>query len=77
VPVQSGARTHYSTRGLDPLRSLFCQRFPAFQASYEKRYAAFFGAFRLPLIARIRCPDCVLRPVPSLLVQEPLPSPER
>jgi hypothetical protein len=52
VPVQSGARTHYSPRGLDPLRRLFCQRFPAFQASYEKRYAAFFGTFRLPLIAR-------------------------
>jgi len=52
VPVQSGARTHYSPRGLDPLRRLFCQRFPALQASYEKRYAAFFGTFRLPLIAR-------------------------
>ncbi|MBE3065366.1 MAG: hypothetical protein IMZ69_10170 [Spirochaetes bacterium] len=52
MPVQSGARTHYSPRGLDPLRRLFCQRFPAFRAAYEKRYAAFFGSFRLPLIAR-------------------------
>ncbi|MCX7037784.1 MAG: hypothetical protein NT005_01385 [Spirochaetes bacterium] len=52
MPVQSGARTHYSPRGLDPLRRLFCQRFPAFRAAYEKRYAAFFGSFRPPLIAR-------------------------
>jgi hypothetical protein len=29
----------YRRRGPDPLRRLFHQRFPAFQAVYEKRYA--------------------------------------
>ena len=41
-------RAEYRPRGPDPLRTLFRQRFSAFQASYEQRYAAFFGKFRLP-----------------------------
>jgi len=45
-------RAEYRPRGPDPLRTLFRQRFPAFQAAYEQRYAAFFGKFRLPLISR-------------------------
>jgi len=45
-------RPQYRPRGLDPLRKLFRQRFPAFEAAYEQRYAAFFGKFRLPLISR-------------------------
>jgi hypothetical protein len=36
---------------VDPLRKLFRQRFPAFQAAYENRYASTFGRFRL-------CPSC-------------------
>ena len=37
--ANSGARTLYRPRGPDPLRKLFRQRFPAFQAAYEQRYA--------------------------------------
>jgi hypothetical protein len=42
----------YRPRGQDPIRRLFHQRFPAFQAIYEERYACAFGKFRLPLITR-------------------------
>ena len=52
TPVLPSIRPEYRPRGPDPLRTLFRQRFPAFQASYEQRYAAFFGKFRLPLISR-------------------------
>ena len=52
TPVLPSIRPEYRPRGPDPLRTLFRQRFSAFQASYEQRYAAFFGKFRLPLISR-------------------------
>jgi hypothetical protein len=52
TPVLRSIRPEYRPHGPDPLRTLFRQRFPAFQASYEQRYAAFFGKFRLPLISR-------------------------
>jgi len=41
TPAQSSARTLYRPRGPDPLRKLFRQRFPAFQAAYEQRYDLF------------------------------------
>ena len=49
---QSDAQALSRPRGPDPLRTLFRQRFPAFEAAYEQRYATFFGAFRLSLISR-------------------------
>ena len=52
TPALPSIRPEYRPRGPDPLRTLFRQRFSAFQASYEQRYAAFFGKFRLPLISR-------------------------
>ena len=52
MPARSGVHSLYRPRGPDPLRKLFRLRFPASQAIYEQRYAAFFGKFRLPLILR-------------------------
>ena len=40
TPAQSDAQALSRPRGLDPLRTLFRQRFPAFQASYEQRSAS-------------------------------------
>ena len=50
--VRTGNQPIYRPHGPNPLRTLFRRRFPAFQNAYEHRYAATYGKFRLPLIAR-------------------------
>ena len=49
-PVLPSLQPEYRPRQPGLLRRLFRQRFPAFQALYEQRYASFYGKFRLPLI---------------------------
>jgi len=41
----------YKPHGRSDLQRLFHERFPAFKASYEEKYATDFGRFRLPLIS--------------------------
>jgi hypothetical protein len=50
--ARSGNQPIYRPRGPDSLRTLFRRRFPTFPDTYEQRYAATYGRFRLPLITR-------------------------
>jgi hypothetical protein len=54
TPVVPIARPDYHPRQPGLLRKLFRQRFPAFEALYEERYAFFYGKFRPPA-HRSRC----------------------
>jgi hypothetical protein len=51
TPVLRSIQPEYRPRQPGLLRKLFRQRFPAFQALYEQRYASFYGKVRLRLIA--------------------------
>lgn len=54
IPVSASppSSSAYQPRGRSELQKLFHERFPAFEKAYEESYAAGFGRFRLPLIAR-------------------------
>ena len=51
VSAPSSIPSTYKPHGRSGLQRLFHERFPAFEAVYEEKYAADFGKFRLPLIS--------------------------
>ena len=51
VSAPSSIPSTYKPHARSDLQRLFHERFPAFEASYEEKYAADLGRFRLPLIS--------------------------